>query len=238
MKTTRIVAGIAAGALTLGLGGYALAQAAPPEDRPYGQGSAVEMGTEPLSDAERATLLEMADEERMARDLYTTLADKYPDAQQFERIATSEQRHYDATLRLVEAYGLERPSDATGTYDDADVQKLYDDWLAQAQASVEAAYQVGVDLESADITELKAAIEESDNTDLDRVYGHLLAGSENHLEAFEAGVDWEPGTMERMNGTGRGHGQGQMGGQEGQGRMGAQMNGQGDQPRDGSCQES
>lgn len=247
MKTTRIVAGIAAGALTLGLGGMALAQAAPPEDRPYGQASAVQMGTEQLSDAERATLLMMVDEERMARDLYIALGDKYPDAAQFENIATSEQRHYDATLRLVEAYGLDKPSETAGEYENDEVQDLYDDWLKDGSASVEAAYQVGVDLETADIADLKVAIEESDNADLDQVYGHLLAGSENHLEAFQAGADWEPGTQQQgMNRAERGNGQAngdRMNGQGmGNGRMGDRMNGQADgqggQLRDGSCQEN
>lgn len=235
MKTTRIVAGIAAGALTLGLGGIALAQAAPPQDRPYGQGSAVQMGGEDLSDAERATLQMMVDEERMARDLYDVLGERYPDAPQFRNITHSEQRHYDATLRLADAYGLDRPSATPGTYENAEVQKLYDEWLAAGQKSVEAAYQVGVELETADIADLKAAIEESDNVDLDRVYGHLLAGSENHLEAFQAGADWEPGT----GGQGmKGHRHGNGNGNGGQGRMGAGMNGQGGQLRDGSCLEN
>ncbi len=241
MKTTRIVAGIAAGALALGLGGFALAQAAPPADRPYGQASGVQLGTEDLSDAERATLLRMVDEERMTRDLYQALGDKYPGAAQFEHIVTSEQRHYDATLRLVEAYGLDKPAETPGTYDNAEVQRLYDGWLAQGQASAEAAYQVGIDLETEDIADLQAAIEESDNTDLDRVYGHLLTGSENHLEAFRAGTDWEPGTGERGTNRPADRGQGQMNGEgrmNGQGRMGAAMNGQGDQLRDGSCQQN
>lgn len=250
MKTPRLVAGIAAAAL--GLGGVALAQAvaAPPEGRPYGQASAVRHGTGELSDAERATLLLMVDEERMARDLYASLADTYPDAVQFERIAASEQRHYDATLRLVEAYALQRPADGpAGTYDNAEVKERYDGWSKQAQASVEAAYQVGVDLETADIADLKAAIEESDNTDLDRVYGNLLAASERHVEAFRAGLDGQVlGGQQRMHPTGQqGTGAGPMNGEgrQGQGRMHGhgggqgwmhgQGGGQGAQLRDGSC---
>ena len=45
---------------------------------------------------------------------------------------------------------------------------------------------VGVELETRDIADLKAAIETSDTPDLDRVYANLLRGSENHLKAFEA----------------------------------------------------
>lgn len=236
-KTTRMVAGIATAALALGMGGFALSQAsaAPPADRPFGQASAVQLGTGELSDAEHDTLLMMADEERMARDLYTALGEKYPDANQFENIAASEQRHYDATLRLLEAYGLDKPSETPGEYENDEVQKLYDDWLAEGSQSVEDAYRVGVELETLDIADLEKAIEESDNTDLDQVYGHLLAGSENHLAAFEAGASGQQGS-----GQANKRGQGRMNGQDhgamaGKGQ--AMGDGQGGQLRDGSCQD-
>lgn len=239
-KTRRIVAGIATAALTFGMGGFALSQAsaAPPADRPYGQASAAQLGTGELSDAERATLLVMVDEERMARDLYEALGDKYPDANQFENIADSEQRHYDAALRLLEAYDLGKPSETPGQYQNKEVQDLYDGWLAEGSASVEAAYQVGVELETLDIADLKEAIEESDNTDLDQVYGHLLTGSEHHLAAFQAGADWQPGAGQngqaRMNSQ---KGMGQMKGMgQGRGQMRGMADGQGGQLRDGSCQ--
>lgn len=250
-KTTRMVAGIATAALALAMGGFALSQAsaAPPTDRPFGQASAVQLGTGELSDAEHDTLLLMADEERMARDLYIALGEKYPDANQFENIAASEQRHYDATLRLLEAYDLDKPSETPGEYQNEEVQDLYDGWLAEGSRSVEAAYQVGVELETLDIADLKEAIEESDNDDLDQVYGHLLTGSEHHLAAFEAGSDWVPGAAQAGDrGQGKGQrmgerqggqpGKGQQGqGQQGQGRMGGQADGQGGQLRDGSCQD-
>lgn len=233
MKRTRLVAGIAAAALGLGIAGPALdrAFAAPPTNQPWTQASASALPTSPLSDAEKATLLRMADEERMARDLYTKIAEKYPEATQFSRVAKSEQMHYDRVLALLDTYHLTKPSDTPGTYADTGVQKLYNDWWTQAQKSQDEAYKVGIALEKADVADLEAAVKQSDNADLDQVYGRLLTASQRHEQAFSAGPGGATalGTGQgRMNGQGGMNGQGAM---NGQGRGG--MNGQG--AHDGSC---
>lgn len=219
MTSNRLIAGIVAAALGLGLAGPALgvAVAAPPTGRPGAQATASALPTSPLSAAEKATLLRMADEERMARDLYTTIAEKYPDATQFSRVAASEQQHYDRVLTLLDRYALTVPSAVAGTYDNAEVQQLYDGWLARAQQSRDEAYRAAVALEQADVKDLQAAIDESDNADLDQVYGRLLAASQQHEQAFTAGSVGAVGTDPLGNG-GQGHGQ---------------ANGQG--LRDGSC---
>lgn len=217
--TNRLIAGIAAAALGLGLAspGLGLAVAAPPADHPRAQATASALPTSPLSAAEKATLLRMADEERMARDLYTAIAEKYPDATQFSRVTASEQQHYDRLLALLGRYDLPAPSAVAGTYDDTEVQRLYDGWLAQAQQSRDEAYRAAIALEQTDIRDLQAAIDESDNADLDQVYGRLLAASQQHEQAFTAGSSGAVGPGLLGNG--------------GQGR--GQANGQG--LRDGSC---
>ncbi|WP_051215348.1 DUF2202 domain-containing protein [Granulicoccus phenolivorans] len=215
MTRTRIVTGLTIATLTVGGGWLAvaatgLATAAPPSTAPRVGASLA--AASPLSDAEKADLLRMADEERMAKDLYTTLAQTYPDATTFSRIATSEQRHEERVMALLDRYGLTHPSSTAGTYDNAEVQKLYNSWLEQGRSSESAAYQVGVDLETADIADLRTAIDTSDNADLDQVYGHLLTASEQHQKAFAAG----PGGTAALGPNGQG-----------------QMNRQG--LRDGSC---
>ncbi len=230
-RTGRLIAGLAVATLAVTGTGIALADgpavAAPPTTRPAA--GATTPATSPLSDTERAELLRMADEERMARDLYTSIAAQYPDATTFSRIARSEQRHEEQVLALLDRYGLTHPSSVAGTYDTAEVQKLHDGWLARARTSREAAYQVGVDLEQADIVDLRSAIDESDNADLDQVYGNLLTASEHHRAAFTAGPDATIGLG--ANGPGTSNGQGRMYGQGG-------MNGQGGTGQgrhDGSC---
>jgi hypothetical protein len=195
------------------------------------------------ADADLAEDLQlMREEERMARDLYKAFADKYDNAAPFSRITVSEDRHYDAVGVLLDRYEVSDPSagKAAGTYAYPEIQKLYDGWLAEGNASVQAAYQVGVELETADIADLKAAINEHTEADVDQVFGSLLMGSEHHLEAFQAAVDGKVlgtqdgsgrmnrwgGSDERPNGPGNGPG-------NGAGRMGMGGGGAGMGPGDG-----
>ena len=92
----------------------------------------------------------------MARDLYAALAKIHAGATPMSRITTSEQRHYDAIGTLLTRYGVADPSAGrvAGSYADAELQKLYDDWLARGKASLQAAYQVGIELEPVSYTHL------------------------------------------------------------------------------------
>ncbi|WP_432558698.1 DUF2202 domain-containing protein [Granulicoccus sp. GXG6511] len=227
--TTRKSFGLAAAAVTaFALLAAVPAYAGPPTDRPDpGTGPrATAMATAPLSDAEKTDIAFMRDEERLAKELYETFDEKW-DVRQFERIAKSEQRHFDAMGRVISRYQLPDPSAGAevGKYADPALQELWDDWYQRGMESKEAAIAVGIELEKADISDLQEAIETSDNADLDRVYGNLLKGSENHLRAFEAAARGE--TVGLGQGQGRmDQGQGRMG--QGRGRMG-QGNGAGAQ---------
>ncbi|BBZ64898.1 hypothetical protein MINS_03270 [Mycolicibacterium insubricum] len=141
----------------------------------------------PLSDGERADLVLMREEERLARDLYLRFHQAWG-VPIFGNIAASEQRHYDAVGRLLARYGVPDPSvgRGPGSYADAELQAAYDGWLARGLSSVEDAYKVGVELETGDIADLSAATEGSDEAVLRKVYGNLRAASENHLQAFQA----------------------------------------------------
>lgn len=158
------------------------------------------------------------DEERMARDLYTLFGQTY-DAPIFDRIAASEQQHFDAVGTLLTTYGVADPAvgQPAGTYATAAVQRLYDEWEAQGLASLEAALAVGVALESADIADLEALVAQSTDADVRQVFTRLLTASRHHLTAFTNNADGTTcsGTgdaMGAMNGRGiDGRGQG-MGG--------------------------
>lgn len=202
------------------------------------------------ADADLAKDLQfMREEERMARELYQAFADKYDDAAPFQNIVRSEARHFDAVGVLLDRYDVTDPSagKAAGTYAFPEIQKLYDGWLADGSVSLDAAYDVGVELETADIADLKSAINEHTEADVDRVLGNLLAGSEHHLAAFQAAADGKVlgtqdgagqmnrwgGSDERPNGLGNGAGKGQAKGQ-GQARMGKAGGGAGMGPGDGA----
>lgn len=169
-RTTQIVAALTGAAVVLGGTGAALAT----QD--------TQDGTTDVPDA----LLFHLEEERMARDLYDALGEAHDGLMPFERIEVSEQRHRDAVARLITLKGGTLPAEEIpGVYENAEIQQLYDDWLARGLTSPQEAFQVGIELEIADIDHLRSTIEELDDADVDRVLGHLLSASENHLAAFE-----------------------------------------------------
>jgi len=159
-------------------------------NQPYGQGSgmAAYVMTLPagaLSEAEAATLLHMREEEKLARDVYTTLYGIW-NHWAFERVAQSEQRHMDAVLALMEKYDVADPvtDDTTGTFADADMAALYEQMVATGAESLAGALRVGATIEDLDIADLLDAIEEADDEDLLIAYQNLLKGSRNHLRTF------------------------------------------------------
>lgn len=166
------------------------------------------------------------EEERMARDLYTALAEKYDQAVPFSRIKLSEQRHFDAVGTLLTRYGVSDPSagKAAGTYAYPELQKLYDGWLAQGNTSLDAAYDVGVALEKRDVADLKKIAASTKDVTAKSLFTRLGAASEHHLAAFEAAA---AGKL-----PADGSGDGWMGGRQGNGEMGGMM-GRGDGSRMG-----
>ncbi|MEN9643692.1 MAG: hypothetical protein RL238_361 [Actinomycetota bacterium] len=147
--------------------------------------SAITYGTT-ATDAETATLLHMVEEEKLAHDVYIALADE-TGLRIFDRIAASEAKHTDVVRALLEARGIDDPTagNAAGEFTDPAFDALYTDLVEQGSASVDAALQVGVQIEELDIADLKDAIAESGQADIDTVYGNLLTASGHHLTAFE-----------------------------------------------------
>ena len=94
------------------------------------------------SDGNRDTdLADSREEQRMARDLYTLFGQTY-DAPVFDRIAASEQRHFDAVGTLLVTYGVADPSTGqpvrVGRGDRAPVSSLAVEPLGQAPEIVTA----------------------------------------------------------------------------------------------------
>lgn len=216
----RTIAAVAAGSM-LALGVAVTQAAATPADTPMVGSGATAPDTQ--------TLQYMREEERLARDLYAALAKQHDGARPMSTITTSEQRHYDAVGTLLTRYGVSDPSAGrpAGSYAFPELQKAYDAWLAKGKTSVNAAYQVGIELEKADIADLEKAIAAATDADVRQVYTSLLKGSNNHLDAFEAAASG------KTVGAGQGmrNGRGRQGMQNGQGLQNGQgmQNGRGRQ---------
>ncbi len=147
------------------------------------------VGLTPLTGDEVATLKFVREEEKLARDVYLVMHEQWESAV-FSNIAESEQRHMDTIKGLLDKYGLQDPaSEEIGVFSDESLQELYDELISRGKQSLLEAYQVGGLIEEVDIEDLRAAIEETDRIDLERVYMNLLSGSQNHLKAFVSEIE-------------------------------------------------
>ncbi len=153
-----------------------------------------------LSPEEVADLLHMREEEKLARDVYLTLYEKW-NLTVFQNIARSEQMHMDAVATLLTTYGLEDPvaqtGDARGAFTDPNLQALYEQLVEQGSASLVDALTVGATIEDLDIKDLNEALSRTDKEDIRLVYENLKMGSENHMRAFvrnlqAQGADYTP----------------------------------------------
>ena len=193
------------------------------------------MPLEELSQEERASILKMREEEKLARDVYTFLYNTWQ-AAVFANISRSEQRHMDAVETLLVRYSIDDPVAGLdyGEFSSPEMQQLYNDLTAQGSVSLEQALQVGATIEDLDIKDLEEARQTVDNDDIMTVFQNLEKGSRNHMRAFVTSLqalgssytaqyltqeevdsivdsDWERGPLDKDGnpvgtmGRGRGH---------------------------------
>jgi hypothetical protein len=140
----------------------------------------------------------MREEEKLARDVYRFLYDKWG-SRIFNNISASEQRHMDAIKTLLDRFGIADPANGQGPgeFTNETLQVLYYDLIARGSVSLIEALKVGVLIEETDIDDLMTAISLTERKAIKTVYGHLLIGSLNHFKAFVSklasqGVVYEP----------------------------------------------
>ncbi|WP_020133856.1 ferritin-like domain-containing protein [Streptomyces sp. 351MFTsu5.1] len=139
-----------------------------------------------LTAAQKTTLASMAEEEKLAHDLYTAFAERY-DVRVFQRIATAETQHLSALRTLLDRYEITDPTagQSAGDFTDPAVQATYDRLLKQGEDSLTGALTAGRTVEKDDIAALTKALSGLTAPDTRQVYTNLLAASERHLTAFE-----------------------------------------------------
>jgi hypothetical protein len=136
-----------------------------------------------LSPKEEESLRYIREEEKVARDVYIAMYDRWGLAI-FKNISVSEQTHMDAVKTLLDRYKLEDPAQTPGKFSDPHLQEMYDYLIGMGNSSVIQALNVGVIIEETDIKDLEADLAIVVHKDIKRVYQNLMAGSENHMAAF------------------------------------------------------
>ena len=102
MKATHLLVSLAITAVLAG------SVAAAGRNANRGQGPCTQPATTQLTEAEIADVVFMREEEKLARDVYLTLAESW-DCPIFTNIAAAEQRHMDAVGLLIVKHDLDDP---------------------------------------------------------------------------------------------------------------------------------
>ena len=133
----------------------------------------------------KASLVFMVEEEKLARDVYTTLYAK-TGLRQFANISKAEQTHMDLVKGLLKTYGIKDPTigKAVGKFNSAALTALYKKLIADGSLSSVAALNAGIAVEEKDIADIKKILKVTQPTDVKYVLDRLIAGSYNHLAAF------------------------------------------------------
>ena len=141
--------------------------------------------TSELDDTEIRHLKFIREEEKMARDVYRVLYEKWANPI-FANIAESEQAHMDAIANLLSVYGIDDPvaTDETGEFTNDDIAVLYSTLVERGSQSEIDSLLVGAYIEEYDILDIWTAYDETDEDRIQIVYKNLYEGSYNHLSAF------------------------------------------------------
>ena len=132
-------------------------------------------------------LATLREEEKLGRDVYTVLYDRWG-VEAFKKIAAAESRHMEAVKKLLDKYGIEDPvgSNPPGVFTNDKIQTAYNDAVAKGTTSLENAYKVGIAIEKADIALVRDLMGDTTRRDIKLVAMNLLTQSLNHLAVFDA----------------------------------------------------
>lgn len=143
------------------------------------------MPAQSLSAEEEHDLLHMREEEKIARDVYLRLGERWG-LQPFVNISGAEQAHMDAIAVLLEHYRLPDPAQdlVVGQFRNPEFQSLFTRLVEMGQRSELAAIKVGLLIEELDLYDLVEARARTRQPEIIAVYEDLERGSRNHLRAF------------------------------------------------------
>jgi hypothetical protein len=153
--------------------------------RGNGQGYDLPAAGTQVSEDVQKDLAYLREEEKLARDVYTTLHDAWQ-SQVFENIASSEQTHADRVAAVLGALALPDPvkDDTTGVFQDVALGELYKELTGKGKVSEVAAFRVGATVEELDIHDIKQMKARAEDPAIFATYEALECGSRNHLRAF------------------------------------------------------
>lgn len=153
-----------------------------------------------LTESEKKGLIQMREEEKLARDVYTALGDIWG-VRIFSNISASEQTHTDAVKNLLTKYNITDPvvDDTVGVFASPQMKELYSSLVERGSTSRLEALTVGAYIEDLDIYDLEVLKTATIKEDIISVYNNLQKGSRNHLRAFVKNIEAKGGVYEPVH---------------------------------------
>lgn len=137
-----------------------------------------------LTSDEKEDLLFLRELEKLAKDVYIYSYAKY-NSKIFNNIISSEEKHMNSVLNLLEKYNIEDPaSENIGDFKNPYIQDKYNHLIKLSETSLLNAIIAGDIIEDYDILDLIIKESRTTKPDLLNVYGSLKCGSKNHLRSF------------------------------------------------------
>jgi hypothetical protein len=150
-----------------------------------------------LSAHEKEGLSFIWEEEKMARDLYTSLYES-DNLTIFIDLARSEQSHMDQARAIIDKYALTIPGkDEQGVYQNQTLQNVHDELLAKGLSSDQDALNAAATFEEISIIDLEKELNATHAEDVKVMFQGLLAGSQKHLRSYvtelkDRGIEYDP----------------------------------------------
>lgn len=140
-----------------------------------------------LSTEQKQVLAYLLEEEKLAKDVYTTLYNEWWN-KKFANILKSETQHQSKIKDIADKYNILNSliSDKIWVFQNQELSELYQQLINQWTQNEMEALKVGVIIEEKDIEDIKNMITLFPNhKDIVNVLQSLLEGSYRHLEAFQ-----------------------------------------------------
>lgn len=141
-----------------------------------------------VDDSDKASLLFMLEEEKLAYDVYTHFYQKW-ETTQFGNIRGSEQTHIEKVQEILDKNEISYTLLDEGKFRNVELQKLYNDLISRGNVSEIEALKAGATIEDVDIFDLKRLKNQTKNEDIISAYNFLECASRNHLRAFNRGLE-------------------------------------------------
>ncbi len=143
--------------------------------------------TNNFSDEQINSLIYIAQEEKLARDVYATLYEVW-NIQKFNNILNSEINHQQQAMNILTSYNIQTPVIPTERwiFTIPELTSLYNELIEQWKISSQEAMNVGISIEQKDIQDIENMMKFFDDyPDILQVLQNLLDGSKRHLQAFQ-----------------------------------------------------